>query len=223
MSEQESEDLKEIKEHISEIKTAFTIHYSSFYKELNEIFNQKTSITKIHTLKNTELIKLLNIEQSTKMRLINERNELINVIAQETCELQQFESENDEVAKEIVNLKNNILMKKDNVLELENECDKINKKLYSQEQKRSNKEKVYKELADKFRNVLGMEIVPLKQNVLKIVVSGSYFVVDFGNESAVVGCFPLFMKLDELNCVYEEKDNIYEFVKWIRKEFNKYR
>lgn len=222
MTDQESKSLLEIKNLISDIKNTYSTQHTAIYSEIKDMYHNLSQTTNQLKNEKNELTTAFMNEQQINNRLLNDRNELINVITQETSELQQFESENEELAREIKKMQAIITKNKYIVNELENECDLLNKKIDFQEQKRMNKENNYKDIADKYRNALQFDILPVKQNVLKIILKNSYFIIDFNNSQAIVDCFPLIMSLERLNDIYREKDGIYEFVKWIRKEFIKW-
>lgn len=221
MTEPESKGLVEIKSLIADIKSTYTIQHTTIEGELQNMYTHLKSTLLKQRNEKSDINMALSSEQQINMALLSDRNELVSVITQETTELQQFEAENNDLSDEIKSLKASISKKKFVVCELENECDLLNKKIEFQEQKRLNKESIYREIADRCRAALGFEIVPIKQNVLKVVLDNSYFIIDFGCEQSITNCYPLFLSLERLNGIYKEKENIYEFVKWIRKEFIK--
>lgn len=215
------QNIEEIKAVINEIKTTYSTKFETIKKEKSMQINKTHDFINSYTKEKHDLEKKIKHERNKNQELIAERNRLANIVKEENSEIELFENENNQIKHEIKELKNYIMQKKEGAKELENECDELNRKIDFKETQRKNKEHLYKINAEKIKKAFNFDIIVVKKNVLKIIFGNSYLIIDFEEENCITDCFPSFMMLEKLNQIYKNSEGIYDFIKWIRKEFQK--
>ncbi|KAF7683493.1 Kinetochore protein Spc25 [Astathelohania contejeani] len=156
--------------------------------------------------------------------LIKERNSLNEAIEAEKKELSAHERENSDLKNQVTSAGETRIQLAGRLASLENKLFSLTKKCELVESKNKEKEKKLEIKANLYREYLGIDILPLKENVLKIefryVIDGDCFVVfNFDNTSPISEIFPSILSLEKVNYKLEESKNFYSFLKWIRNEF----
>lgn len=160
-------------------------------------------------------------------RLVEERNVLRAKIEQDTQDLKASEDEKHELVSQIKELEahgsslGEVLGEKRSVLgSLTKRADAI----CSQERARSEQ---ISNRSGRFRRYLGMDIVPVRENVIRVVFRGMSstddtecsVTLDLCAENPVVDVFPRVQDVSRLNAVFRENNNFHLFLKSMREVF----
>jgi myosin heavy subunit len=160
-------------------------------------------------------------------KMVEERNGLRSEIEQDEAELRASEGEKHELLNQIKELEMNNANLKDVYNEKKSRGDGLSRKLAMIEAKGKQKEEAVRKKVELYRRYLGVDIVPVKEDVIRIVFGGMCadeeiecsVLLDLSSESPVVETFPQIYTLEALNHIFRRHSNFHEFLKTVRSEF----
>ncbi|EJW02334.1 hypothetical protein EDEG_03236 [Edhazardia aedis USNM 41457] len=193
----------------------------------NKISKLKTkTLTKIREI-TTEIdcLKKEHAEKKQKnIEMLKERSSAMNIAEIEDEELAKFQAENQALNQQINKLKVEIDCVIKETRQLEGESIAVERKMRILESSRQQKESVYAKKANYLRKALGLDILPVKDNVIKIEFKKktddevpAFIVLDFELDNLVIDCSAEWVELETLNNCYKKNRDFYTFVKIVRK------
>lgn len=118
---------------------------------------------------------------------------------------------------------------KTRILEMKRRLERINDEAEKQEGLHKIKSKRVSELALQYKKVLGLDIIPVKKNVIKIEFDNvsknpdyAYFIIDFDETDKICECCPQFDSLENINFIFNSNPDFYEFLIIMRSKFKAY-
>lgn len=207
----------------------------------NEIENFKALLRK-HTLANrlrfqetttnkereVELLRQkIDAEYTRAARLKKEQTELKESIECEKENYRLVESELNEIRGQITKLNVNKKNQDEVLSSLGSKLYALDRKIDSQQQKKSTRESKVTKVAGYYRRFVGIDIVPEKHNVLRVVFSNlapnenarGYVMIDFTGEGTVVDIFPQVFSVEKAQVYFKKHADFYEFLKSMRSSF----
>ncbi|AFN84093.1 chromosome segregation protein Spc25-like protein [Encephalitozoon romaleae SJ-2008] len=171
----------------------------------------------------------LNEMRERNERLVDERNALKSRIEQDTKDLKASEDEKHELMNQIRELEMNNLDLKEVFQEKKGIENAFVKKMELIFERNKQREALMEAKAEWFKRYLGMDIIPVRENVIKIVFSRicpedsveCFVTLDLSMEDAVIDLFPRMYDLEKANGVFRECRSFHDFLAVIRKEFRR--
>lgn len=169
----------------------------------------------------------LNEMKERNERLVDERNMLWARIEQDTEELRASEDERHELLNQIRELEMSSVQLGEVLRERKAIEASLVKKTELVSERARQREAQMEERSRWFRRYLGMDIVPVRENVIKIVFGRicrdegveCFVTLDLSLESPVVDLFPRVYGLERANGEFREHGGFHEFLRAVRQEF----
>lgn len=181
----------------------------------------EASIEAIHT-------NLAEMKENNE-KMIEERNSLKEKIEADDKDIKTSDAENQELLSQIKaqEIQNSAL--KDVLSDKKSKLDTIKRKLEMIKLKNRSKHEEMKKKMNFFRTALGFNIVPLKNEIIRIVFDKlcvdenieCFVTIDLAKDVPVIEIFPQIYSLERINYIFREYNNFHHFLKTIRKDFVK--
>lgn len=160
-------------------------------------------------------------------RLVDERNLLKTKIEQDVEDLQASEGERHELLGQIRELETHNSNLKEVLREKNAMLGGLVRKAGLVAERNRQKEAGVDVRAELFRTWLGMDILPLRENVIKVVFDRvcadesveCFVTMDLASESPVTDVFPRIHDVERLNFLFREHGNFHGFLRALRGEF----
>lgn len=171
----------------------------------------------------------LNEMKERNERLIDERNELKERIEQDIAELKNSENERHELMSQIRELEMHNVELKETSKEKKSMLWNLIKKAEMISEKNKQKEIQVESKVLCFKKYLGMSIIPIRENVIKVVFDRicqdegveCFLTLDLSADASVIDLFPRIHDLERLNLLFRKHDNFHDFLKVVRNDFKK--
>ncbi|ADM12611.2 chromosome segregation protein Spc25-like protein [Encephalitozoon intestinalis ATCC 50506] len=171
----------------------------------------------------------LNEMKERNERLVDERNGLRLRIEQDVRDLRASEDEKHELVNQIRELEMGNLNLKEVFREKKSIENAFTKKMELVSERSRQREVLMEAKAEWFRRYLGMDIIPVRENVIKIVFSRicpedsveCFVTLDLSLEGPVVDLFPRMYDLEKANNLFREHSNFHDFLRTVRREFRR--
>ncbi|AFM99385.1 hypothetical protein EHEL_111110 [Encephalitozoon hellem ATCC 50504] len=171
----------------------------------------------------------LNEMRERNERLVDERNALKSRIEQDTKDLRASEDEKHELVNQIRELEMSNRDLKEVFREKKGIENAFVKKMELVSERNKQREALMEAKTECFRKYLGMDIIPVRENVIKIVFSRicpedsveCFVTLDLSVEDAVIDLFPRMYGLEKANGVFRECGNFHDFLVAVRREFRR--
>ncbi|CAD26033.2 similarity to HYPOTHETICAL PROTEIN YDD5_SCHPO [Encephalitozoon cuniculi GB-M1] len=171
----------------------------------------------------------LNEMKERNERLVDERNGLRSRIEQDTKDLRASEDERHELMNQIKELEMGNLDLKEVLKEKRGIEGAFAKKIELVFERNKQREAQMEAKAGWFRRYLGIEIIPMRENVIKVVFSRicpedsveCFVTLDLSADGPVVDLFPRMYGLERANSLFREHNNFHDFLRVIRSGFRR--
>jgi chromosome segregation ATPase len=171
----------------------------------------------------------LNEMKERNERMVEERNELRAKIEQDEAELKASESEKHELLGQIKELEISNSSLKELYNEKRSRSEGLARKLALLEARSKQKEEAIRKKAELYRRYLGVDITPIREDIIKIVFNKvcadedieCFVMLDLSCESPVIEMFPQIHDFEMLNHIFRGHNNFHDFLRFIRSEFVK--
>ncbi|ELA41986.1 uncharacterized protein VICG_01003 [Vittaforma corneae ATCC 50505] len=171
------------------------------------------------SIQNSALLAAFEDSNREAQSLINRKVMLRKSLEKEEADIGKLDKENQEFQRQADELEVLNRSLRERRQDVEEKYKMLLLKSQQLKGKAELKENEHKEMNEAYKRYLGLEIVKIKENVVKIsynnLGSECYMVLDFTNEDCVTGSVPE-INIDKLNYLFKEKRNFYEFVKCVR-------
>lgn len=165
--------------------------------------------------------KKLQILKETNTVLKNNKKKLEEAIKRDLIEKQKMNEKYLQMGTELKDLLEINSFKNKTKNELIENLKIMNGKYLILKNKYETTDKQQAEINTNFRKYLGLDIVCIKENKLKIgfnnLEAECYFIIDFGEKECVIECVPE-MNLEKQNFIFKEIGDFYKFIKIMRNE-----
>lgn len=169
----------------------------------------------------------IGAEKQRTVNLREEQAELKRSIEDERENYKVVESELNDIRGQITKLSIAKKNYEETLENLETKIYGINRKVESQQQKKRVREAKATKLAGYYRRFMGIDIVPEKHNILKVVFNKlsakedakGYVLIDFGGEGIIVDISPPIFSIEKAQLYFRKYPNFYEFLKFLRSSF----
>lgn len=205
---------------------SYLTEYSEYVKNTREFIKRQNDE---HKKEFIALNEKINSSQKQIEYLKNEYLNINKIVENNKKELVSSIEENTTMKDQINLLENRIRESKVRIQELNSRMERQNYEIKRQENQKKNRISMLKESVSKYKKYLGLEIVPIKDSVIKIEFFNitrdsqvSYIVLDFSEGNTVTDCYPLFNSLESINFLFLNHNDFYEFLKVVRSQFKAY-
>jgi len=217
-TEAASKHIKNIIRDISENLQSKTEEFRALAMRFKEKYLLKT---RNYSSEQAKLTQSLEDEAAIEQGLNSKKDLLKQSLEKEEIDLAKLDKENQELVDHIKSLEhtNKGLLEKQ--IDAEDKGKNLDLKCRTLKERNDIKFMQQKVINDKFKQFIGLDIIKVKDNIVKIVFSNlehnCYVVVDFSRTDCVSETQPE-LNLEKLNYAFKEKANFYEFVKFVREE-----
>lgn len=162
-------------------------------------------------------------EESSRMGqgLGSKKSLLRRSLDKEEMDLLRIERENQELQDHLAELEAANKKLLEQRIDMEEKSRSLTAKCKQLKERIESKCKEQKGVNDSFKVYLGLDIVRMKENMIKIMFSNlgteCYVIIDFSLGDCVSECHPE-LSLEKLNHAFREKKNFYEFVRYAREQ-----
>lgn len=213
---------KNIRKIINDITQSIQSSKEELKKSIAALKESHITRSRTASEEHANLISLFE-EINRESQALNTRKALIRKsLDKDEIELQKLDKENQEFQKQMKDLESLNRNLKDKKEELSEKYKILQSKSSSMRERLQAKTKDQKSLNEAYKKYLGIEILKLRENVIKIQFnnfgSDYHCILDFSQEDCVSECFPE-MNVERLNYLFKEGKSFYEFVKYLRDQF----
>lgn len=210
---------KNIKKIVEEITQNLQTKFDSLKRDLLNLKKRQQEQTRDFSLQNSALLAVFEESNRESQTLASRKILLKKSIDKEKFDLIKLEKENQGFQQQLEELENVSAGLKERKLEALEKHRLLTVKLQQLKGKALTKETEHKGSNELYKRFLGLEMVRIKDNVVKIIYknlgSECYVILDFSSEETVTESLPD-LNLEKLNYLFKEKKNFYEFVKCVR-------
>lgn len=190
------------------IKTSLIQYKEAFSLTQRELMNENSHL-------NAKLREVQGLEST----LLNKKDLLVQSIENEEKDLLKAEKEN----RELIEMTKTLEASNKNLLERQIDAEEklktLSAKCKMMREKAEVKSKEQKNINDMFKIFFGMDIIKIKENIIKILFTNleteCFVIIDFSRFDCVSETFPE-LNLEKLNYAFNESPSFYEFVKLVR-------
>ncbi|KAL6122060.1 hypothetical protein NUSPORA_00947 [Nucleospora cyclopteri] len=205
-----------------EIKEKVTKSISKIKTKICNIKTQTMKSEKAILDEDARLVKELNSAKELVKSVIKKKQTLESKSKIDETELEEIEKENIYYKKSEKELEFTLCTLKAQIAEVDEEIENLEIKKENLKLKNQGNYAKIKEQNELYKKQLGLEIKPIKNNVVKIFMicmhHKCFVTFDFEKEEPLIESEPV-INLDKLNVLYKEQKNIYKFLKTVRNEF----
>lgn len=215
---------KHLKNMIKEVNENLQNRIEEFKAMIRKLKENISSSQRAYQNEKTRLIHELEDEQRLEKSLIAKKEIIRASLEKEHADLFKLEKEYEELVDHVNNLENTNRNLLESQIDAEEKNKTLNLKCKVLKEKNELKHKQQKCLNDNFRHFLGIDIVKIKEDLVKIVFNNleasCYVLIDFSKEECVSETHPE-LSLEKLNFMFKEKGSFYEFIKYVREELKR--
>lgn len=201
----------------------------NFNSKTNELRQRVAQLNKLQAQESlrmsgdiSRLNKVLEDCKAENHALLARRQAIQSMKEQDATELSRLDTENTGLQAQVRDLSAANLKLKDRKAECDQRLQGLQSRLQAVRTKHDAKISKQKLVNEKYKKYLGIDVYRLKDHVLKIEFMNlevdSYIIVDFNSDLHITECVPE-LSLEKLNFMFNEGGDFYEFIKFVRKEF----
>lgn len=213
---------KNIKKIINDISQSLQAKKEELKRTITALKDRHSSQVKEASNENSNLISLFEEINRESVALNSRKNLIRKSLDKEETELIKLDKENQEFLAQMNELEALNRSFKERKDEFDEKFKVLQSKNQNMRERLQIKNKDQKSINEAYKKYLGLEIVKIRENVVKIQFnnfsSDYYCVLDFTRDDCVSECFPD-MNLERLNYLFKERKSFYEFIKYLRDQF----
>lgn len=212
---------KNIRNILDEISQSIQMKFDNLKKDIQNLKKRQMEQNRDFSLQNSALLTVFEEANRDSQTLTNRKTLLKKSIEKEEIDLIKLDKENQEFQQQLDDLERINLTLNENKRELIEKHRMLTVKLKQLKERSSSKEIEHKESNELYKKFLGIEILKVKDNAIKIVYKNlgteCYIVLDFSKDETVTESLPE-LNIEKMNYLFKEKKSFYEFVKYIREQ-----
>ncbi|KAM0671774.1 hypothetical protein CWI42_121100 [Ordospora colligata] len=171
----------------------------------------------------------LNEMKEKNEMLVSERNTFKAKIEHDTEDMKMSENERHELLNQIKELEMSNLGLSEVAKEKKSMSGALARKMEMVSERKKSRESQMETKVGLFRKCLGMDIVPMKENVIKVVFGRMcadesvecFVMLDLSMDMPVVDMFPRIDSVERMNAMFKTHGNFHDFLSAMRREFRK--
>ncbi|KAG0436458.1 Transport and Golgi organization protein 1 like protein [Dictyocoela muelleri] len=194
--------------------------FDEFIRSSREFIKNENETHKVESQKLEQKIEDLEIKKNL---LKNEYKEINLIIESNRQEIISNIEESSKFEEHVSLLEQKISESKIRINELKKRLERLCDECERQEKVCKIKSKNVSELAMKYKKILGLDIIPIRKNIIKIEFNKickkqayAYFIIDFDEKQSISECYPGFDSLENINFIFQNNPDFYEFLIIIR-------
>lgn len=214
--------MNEIIDDLKENLDVYRTHAINVKRQISK--DKQESEVLVQTMSST-----INEMKEKNERMIDRRNVLRKKIEEDEKEIKEWEEEKLDLIDQIKELEINLNSLKSTYKEKKSKAENLLRKSQMITHKNKLRDDEFSIKAEYFKKYLGINIIPIREDIIKIVFSRvytddlveCYVIMDLSSESPVTETYPQLYDIDKVNCIFKEYSNFHEFIKTMRNEFKK--
>jgi hypothetical protein len=216
-SEAASTNIKKI---INDISKNLQAKIESVKKDALELKRKQQEQSRDFSIQISTLIMSTFEDSNREVSTLSNRKAMLRKsLDKEEADILKLEKENQDFQKQVEELESLNRGIKDRKQDAEDKYKLLMYKVQQLKGKVESKENEHKNVNEIYKKYLGLNIVKIKDNVVKILYNNlgneCYIILDFTSTDCVTESFPE-INLEKLNYLFKEKKNFYEFIKCVR-------